>query len=77
MAQTFRKWHKIIQICETSGERKIFPSANPAVFRTKRKRVVCDRIPGWGWIDLAIAIMTDSLKKKKIIQRHNVRQVTS
>ena len=30
MAQTFRKWHKIIQICETSGERKIFPSANPA-----------------------------------------------
>ena len=30
MAQTFRKWHKINQICETSGERKIFPSANPA-----------------------------------------------
>ena len=30
MAQTFRKWHKIIQICENSGERKIFPSANPA-----------------------------------------------
>ena len=30
MAQTFRKWHKLIQICATSGERKIFPSANPA-----------------------------------------------
>ena len=30
MAQTFRKWHKINQICENGGERKIFPSANPA-----------------------------------------------
>ena len=29
MAQTFRKWHKINQICENGGERKIFPSANP------------------------------------------------
>ena len=29
MAQNFRKWHKINQIGETSGERKIFPSANP------------------------------------------------
>ena len=29
MAQTFRKWHKINQIRENGGERKIFPSANP------------------------------------------------
>ena len=40
------------------------------VFRTKRQRIVRDRIPG------SIAIMTDCLKKKKIL-RHNIRQVTS
>ena len=31
MAQTFSKWHKINQISENGGERKIFPSANPAL----------------------------------------------
>ena len=35
MAQTFRKWHKINQICENGGERKIFPSANPGQALTK------------------------------------------
>ena len=29
LAQCFRKWHKINQIGENGGERKIFPSANP------------------------------------------------
>ena len=39
------------------------------VFRTKRQRIVCDIIPG--------SIKLATLKKKKIIQRHNVRQVAS
>ena len=34
------------------------------MFRTKRQRIVCDIIPG--------SIKRASLKKKKIIQLHNV-----
>ena len=37
MAQTFRKWHKINQIWENGGERKIFPSANPECVLKKAK----------------------------------------
>ena len=46
-----------------------FTISRVTVFRTKRQRIVCDKIPG--------SIKLASSKKRIIIQRHNVRQVTS
>ena len=53
MAQTFRKWHKIYQICENGGERKIFPSANPEhdYLRSQQaysNQILSEASLGWG-----------------------------